>query len=730
MSAIWSEVVSIAAATLAHSLWQGVLVAAGLALVLAQGNRLSSRVRYLAACVALLLLLAAPVATFGWLVQQTPSSVPTGNELVTPDLADIPGQQVAAPNLATNKTAGRSWRRIEPFVVSVWLLGVAALAGWHLLGWWRLRCWTQDDLAPASAVWQERFQRLVERLEITTSVVLRFSHRVDVPMVVGWLRPVVLVPVSLVGGLPAEQLELILLHELAHVRRFDYLVNLLQIGAETLLFFHPAAWWIGAVVRREREHCCDDLVVSHGGSALVYARALLQLEEMQPVIPIPIPAPTATTGPLLARIQRLTGGVPMTRYHSFWPRLAGVVLVAVLLVGGSFMAVAAQANNSADGEFSPMSALALAASASARQTTEGDFRLREQDERYLAQLDVARHDGGESRLGCTLTATEFDRILSSEAAVTVEREAGRFTFQSETRTRGTFTFEPSAEFIDFLGDRDIDVDDPAELFVMGAVGMTRDWVKVLDDLRGHLDADDIVAAGIHGLTREFVAGIGDAGFDDEEFDSYLAMRIHGLDGDQLRDMRQAGLELDDADAALAFRIHGLDADYIADMQQAGLDVDSETLLSCKIHGVGPEYIKSVREAGFDLDAEALLAWKIHGVKPRQAEAMREAGFADATAEDLLAWKIHGLTPALAEGLREAGVEINDAEELLAMKIHGVTPEYVAALHELEVGGLDAENLLAARIHGVSTRWVETLQKKGIDLPLDQLVKLKMSGVEL
>jgi len=728
MSAVWSEVVSIAAVTLAHSLWQGALVAAGLALVLAQRNRVSSRVRYLAACGALLLLLAAPVATFAWLVQQTPPSVPTGVELVTPAEADIPGRQAAAPNLTTTTTAGRSWHRIEPFVVSAWLLGVAALAGWHLLGWWRLRRWTKDDLAPASAVWQERFQCLVERLEITTTVVLRFSHRVDVPMVVGWLRPVVLVPASLLGGLPAEQLELILLHELAHVRRFDYLVNLLQIGAETLLFFHPAAWWIGAVVRREREHCCDDLVVSRGGSALVYARALLQLEEMRPIIPIP--APTATTGPLLARIQRLTGGVPMTRYHSFWPRLAGVVLVAVLLVGGSLMAVAAQANNSADGELSPVSALALSASASARQTTEGDFKLREHDDRFLAQLEVAWHDGGESRLGCRLTATEYDRILSGEAAVTVEREAGRFTFRRETRTKGTFTFEPSADFVDFLGDRDIEVDDPSEVFVMGAVGMTRDWVQVLDDLRGRLDGGDIVAAGIHGVTGEFVAGIGDAGFDNEEFDSYLAMRIHGLDGDQLRDMRQAGLEFDDADAALAFRIHGLDADYIADMKEAGLDLDSETLLACKIHGVGPDYIESVRAAGFDLDAETLLAWKIHGVKPRQAEAMRGAGFADATAEDLLAWKIHGLTPALAEGLREAGVEIDDAEELLAMKIHGVTPEYVAALNELEVGGLNAENLLAARIHGVSTRWVETLQKKGIDLPLDQLVKLKISGVEL
>jgi len=103
---------------------------------------------------------------------------------------------------------------------------------------------------------------------------LLISALVQVPTVIGWLRPVVLVPVGALSGLPAEYLEALLLHELAHVRRHDYLVNILQSVAEALLFYHPAVWWVSGHIRAERELCCDDVAVAVSGDALTYARAL------------------------------------------------------------------------------------------------------------------------------------------------------------------------------------------------------------------------------------------------------------------------------------------------------------------------------------------------------------------------------------------------------------------------------------------------------------------------
>ena len=113
------------------------------------------------------------------------------------------------------------------------------------------------------------------------------STLVEVPMVIGWLRPVILLPVAATTGLSSEQLEAILAHELAHVARRDYLVNLLQSVVETLLFYHPAVWWVSNQIRVEREHCCDDIAVAVSGNVLVYARALTELEELRGRSPAP-----------------------------------------------------------------------------------------------------------------------------------------------------------------------------------------------------------------------------------------------------------------------------------------------------------------------------------------------------------------------------------------------------------------------------------------------------------
>jgi uncharacterized protein (TIGR03435 family) len=154
---------------------------------------------------------------------------------------------------------------------------------------------------------------------------------VQVPTVVGWLRPVVLVPVGALGGLPAEHLEALLLHELAHIRRHDYLVNILQSVAEALLFYHPAVWWVSGHIRAERELCCDDVAVAVSGDALTYARALAQLESYRPAH---ISAAVAANGASLPdRIARLLG---LSRPAARSGLGSGVLTVAVLLVAAAY----------------------------------------------------------------------------------------------------------------------------------------------------------------------------------------------------------------------------------------------------------------------------------------------------------------------------------------------------------------------------------------------------------
>ncbi len=162
------------------------------------------------------------------------------------------------------------------------------------------REWVRRDTRPLVCPW---IDRLKERMGIRRAVTLLESARVEVPMVSGWLRPSILVPVAALSGLTAPQLEAILAHELAHIRRHDYLVNLLQCLVEVLLFHHPATWWITRVVRCEREHCCDDMAVSASRDRLTYAQALAAMEGLRtPAFSI---SPAANGGNLLARVRRI-----------------------------------------------------------------------------------------------------------------------------------------------------------------------------------------------------------------------------------------------------------------------------------------------------------------------------------------------------------------------------------------------------------------------------------------
>jgi beta-lactamase regulating signal transducer with metallopeptidase domain len=161
---------------------------------------------------------------------------------------------------------------------------------------------------PASA-WQTPCRRIAYRLGLPAAAHVVESALVEVPTVVGWLRPAILLPMAAMAALSPAQIEAVLAHELAHIRRHDYAVNLLQTIAETVLFYHPAVWWLSARVRTEREHCCDEVAVRISGDAVAYARALAELEAWR--TSSPALALAATGGSLLERVRRILR-VPVT----------------------------------------------------------------------------------------------------------------------------------------------------------------------------------------------------------------------------------------------------------------------------------------------------------------------------------------------------------------------------------------------------------------------------------
>ncbi len=278
--------------TLVHSLWEGALVALVLAAALWAFR--SSRARYAAACLAMLVMLAGFGFTFARLM-------PRGSHVST--IANARGALLPAGFDEPKGLVQRSAAGFLPWLAPFWVLGVAIFHLRSLASWMAARRLRRTGVCLAPDVWRERLKRLGARVRLSRPVTLLESCLAEVPVVIGYVRPAILMPVGLFAGLPAGQVEAILLHELAHIRRYDYLVNLLQASVEGFLFYHPAVWWISGLIRAERENCCDDLVVATNGNAREYAAALAALEQNR--WSAHEAAPAATGGNLMQRIRRL-----------------------------------------------------------------------------------------------------------------------------------------------------------------------------------------------------------------------------------------------------------------------------------------------------------------------------------------------------------------------------------------------------------------------------------------
>lgn len=312
MSQLLNAVIPALGWSLLHFLWQGLLIGCVAALALHLLRNARPQARYLVACLALLLCAALPLANFAW---RLADAADTGYVLPAPleasAIAAIPGAADGAglETVLVDVDAMTSWeyllRRQIPWLVLLWAAGAALMTLRLSLGLQWVRRRTLAGHYHADPAWQARAHALAQRMGIRRSVRLGVSDdTLDGPITAGILRPIVLLPASLVSGLPPDLLEALLAHELAHVRRHDYLVNLVQSGIEIFLFYHPSVWMLSQRIRLEREQIADDLAASTLGEPRRLALALSELDKFQ-FATTHFAAPAAHGGDLMSRIKRL-----------------------------------------------------------------------------------------------------------------------------------------------------------------------------------------------------------------------------------------------------------------------------------------------------------------------------------------------------------------------------------------------------------------------------------------
>jgi GWxTD domain-containing protein len=283
------------ARTLLHSLWQASLAALALALCLRFTH--AARIHYACACAALGVIVIASISTFVALAPQA------SRRIAPQDLASARSVAPFGVGTGVAPVPQSTLERVLPWLTPVWLLGVAAFSVWRAAGWAALQRLLRQGVSAPPEAWVRNLDRIRARMKVAAPVSLLESCATRVPLVIGHLRPAILMPVGVFAGLAPDQVELILIHELAHIGRYDYLINMVQTLVEGVMFYNPAVWWISNVIRAERENCCDDIVMETRNAGPLYASALAALEEIRFDQREVLMA--ASGGNLLKRIRRI-----------------------------------------------------------------------------------------------------------------------------------------------------------------------------------------------------------------------------------------------------------------------------------------------------------------------------------------------------------------------------------------------------------------------------------------
>jgi beta-lactamase regulating signal transducer with metallopeptidase domain len=570
--------------TLIHFLWQGTLVWLVVSLQLRFTKEAYNR--YLAGCLAMVLMMALPLYTFMMLA--------TGGQLRSGSAAAFASTRIPFSYLATTTHGADSSMAWMPLLVVFWSTGVGLLSLRNIGGLVLAYVWRNRAVLELPEEFQRSARRIAAGLRLRCSVRLRGSSSGNGPSVVGWIKPVIVVPMAVLG-LPFEQLEAILAHELAHIRRHDFLVNLLQKVVETLLFYHPAVWWLGRRIREERENCCDDLAVTVCGNRVTYARALTNLASLRS--DVPDLAMAATGGSLFRRIARLLGqGKPPRHVSSIW-LVALITVFSVAVLAGTVLKPegvtrAPRRLFKQEGTSVP-SITEHQVSQSNEESTSGPVTPSAPPEQSPSTTSSAAAAGG--YIGQIAGAGYPDLSVDDLIAFKVHDVTPEYA-----RSFQSLGLKPTPEELVSMRIHDVSAEYAQALKASGFTNLKIDQLvsgrihgvdpSIVGQLKGlglgDLTFDNVVAAQIHNLTPEFVRSLKDAGFSTLTFDQAVAAVIHGIDANMVRELRNAGLGTLSFDNVVSAQIHGITPAFVRRAQQLGLkDLTFDKIVQLKILGI-------------------------------------------------------------------------------------------------------------------------------------------------
>src|SRR6516164_8609280 len=619
------------ALALLHFLWQGAALAAVAYIVMALCRRAATR--YAVGVATMILMVSAPVGTF--LVLQA------GEQAGTPP-SEVEGVSISAAHTVSfapgAATHGSPPEEPTPayflWLVEAWFAGVMLLSLRSAGGFLVVERLRRRESTPVSKGLLELCLSLQRRMGLRRMVRYCQCVRLDAPAVAGWIRPVVFLPIAALTRLSAAQLEAVIAHELAHIRRYDAFANLFQIAAETLLFYHPAVWWLGKQIRAERENCCDDEAVALCGSPVNYARALAHMAEWQ-LAPRLVMA--ANRGLLSARVARLLGANESAGTFRRASLSAGVLcLSAALLAGSAFVGGAHNVHAQSPAQVStPLSA-----------ATPSPTPVPVHKPNPTPVRDTAVLAPNASSVQETNPAPSPQPALSQQP-----ESSGKASYIDAMKAAGL---------------TNLTVD---QLVGMTIQGVTPEYVRSMKDLGLKIDPDTLIGMTVQAITPSYVAQMRTATGQSLDADDLIGLKVQGVTPDYIKEIHDLGFKAD-ADDIIGMKVQGVTPDYIQEMRSLDLKVDCDDVISMKVQGITPEYVKSIHALGLHPSADELVGMKVQGITADYLKELQAAGF-KVDVDEAIGAKVQGITPEFIKQARSHGFKDLTLDQLISLKQTGV-----------------------------------------------------------
>ena len=589
--------------------------------------------------------------------------------------------------------------------------------------------------APMTAL----IQNLAADLDLQTPVALYVSADLAMPVTAGIKHPVILLPVE-AADWDADWMRMVLLHELAHVKRRDCLTQMLANIACAFYWFNPLVWYAAKQLRKERELACDDAVLALGTRASDYAGYLVALAKS---FELNRQTATVTVGMACSQLENRVRSIlnPQVQRGILTP---AKIAVLTLMITAIVVPLASLQATSQDKKKAKASEEMLLKQKAELDALESESALNDQAD---LQEKAAKLMAEKAALDALQVKPGQEKLSATEAQEVAFKAAEIAKLQAEVDAKLAGGFDQLAKRKAELAALDANAKVAADV----QVEMAQAQAALIDAQRAQqnaqLDAqqqakqkaeensltpDNLVNMKINGVSSEYIEAMRKAGFENLTIRQIVELKIHGIDEAYIKEAQRMSGEKLSARDIIQLKISGLNPEYVSAMKQAGFDNLSIRKLShLRLIGVTPEFAAEMKRAGYDnLTADQLTQMKLHGITPEYIQQTQSSGFGKLSANELIHIKVIGVTANDAKALRALGFDNVSVRDLTQVKLHGVTAEYVKEMRDLGFDKLTLEQLLRFKIHGVDAEYVKKMRAAGFkNISANQLLEMKIRGID-